>query len=218
VECRIALPLHPTYDHVPSGCAGAPPKLRPCSVGLRWRSTQPTTTFCRVALALHPTYDHLLPLIMTVCRLGAATQERNPTSAGRPPRSSRRKIVIVLNEVKNQFLFKDRFFAGSQDDKPFKLGAEARGRNLTVAPQTRSPKLVGLRWRSTQTTTTFCRVALALHPTYDHVLSACAAAPPNLRPPSVGLRWRSTQTTTTFCRVALALHPTYDLPLHPTYD
>ncbi|MEN6555920.1 MAG: hypothetical protein ABFD21_05955, partial [Anaerolineaceae bacterium] len=60
----------------------------------------------------------------------------------------------------------------------------------------------------------FCRVALPLHPTYDHLLSGCAGAPPDLRPPSVGLRWRSTQTTTTFCRVALALHPTYDLPLH----
>ncbi|HPS33310.1 MAG TPA: hypothetical protein PKW57_07390, partial [Anaerolineaceae bacterium] len=34
--CRVALPLHPTYD---------------C------RSTRPVTMFCRVALPLHPTYD-----------------------------------------------------------------------------------------------------------------------------------------------------------------
>ncbi|HPS33599.1 MAG TPA: hypothetical protein PKW57_08855, partial [Anaerolineaceae bacterium] len=43
--------------------------------------------------------------------------------------------------------------------------------------------------RSTRPTTTFCRVALPLHPTYD-----C----------------RFTRPTTTFCRVALPLHPTYD--------
>ncbi|MEN6555852.1 MAG: hypothetical protein ABFD21_05615, partial [Anaerolineaceae bacterium] len=51
-----------------------------------------------------------------------------------------------------------------------------------VAPQTRSPKLVGLRWRFTRPTITSRRVALPLHPTYDHVPSGCAAASLNLRP------------------------------------
>ncbi|MEN6555506.1 MAG: hypothetical protein ABFD21_03820 [Anaerolineaceae bacterium] len=59
-----------------------------------------------------------------------------------------------------------------------------------MAPQTRWPKLVGLRCRSTRPTTTFCWVALPLHPTYDHCFS--------------------TRPTTAFCRVALPLHPTYD--------
>jgi len=79
------------------GRACAPPDLRPRSVGLRCRSTRPTTTttLCRVALPLHPTYDydHALSgcaaappdllLARGVCRLGAAAQERNPTAA--PP-------------------------------------------------------------------------------------------------------------------------------------
>ncbi|HNW95235.1 MAG TPA: hypothetical protein PKL60_03505, partial [Anaerolineaceae bacterium] len=69
---------------------------------------------------------------------------------------------------------------------------------------------VGLRWRSTRPTATFCRVALALHPTYGHVLSGCAAAPPDLRLRSVGLRWRSTRPKIMLCRVALPLHPTCD--------
>ncbi|MEN6555299.1 MAG: hypothetical protein ABFD21_02755, partial [Anaerolineaceae bacterium] len=67
-----------------------------------------------------------------------------------------------------------RFFAGGQDDRPEKgwylvcrLGAATQERNPTTAPQTRRPKLVGLRCRSTRPTTTLCRVALPLHPTYD---------------------------------------------------
>ena len=45
----------------------------------------------------------------------------------------------------------------TQKDKPFKLGAEARGRYPSTAPQDRRPKLVGLRWRSTRPTTRWVR-------------------------------------------------------------
>ncbi|HNW96124.1 MAG TPA: hypothetical protein PKL60_08055, partial [Anaerolineaceae bacterium] len=41
--CRVALPLHPTYDYALLGWAASPPDLRPRSVGLRCRSTRPTT-------------------------------------------------------------------------------------------------------------------------------------------------------------------------------
>ncbi|HNW94793.1 MAG TPA: hypothetical protein PKL60_01265, partial [Anaerolineaceae bacterium] len=63
-------------------------------------------------------------------------------------------------------------------------------------PHDLRPCFVGLRCRSTRPTTMFCRVALPLHPTYDHVLSGCAAVPPDLRPCSVGLRCRYTRPTT----------------------
>ncbi|HPS33177.1 MAG TPA: hypothetical protein PKW57_06705, partial [Anaerolineaceae bacterium] len=87
-----------------------------------------------------------------------------------------------------------KILRAAQNDKPDKPGAEAQ--NPTTASQTRRPKLVGLRCRSTRPTT-----LLPFHPTYDF-----AAAPPDLRPRAVGLRCRSTRPTATFCRVALPLH------------
>jgi len=82
----------------------------------------------------------------------------------------------------------------AQAGRLVKAGAEARGRNPTKAAQTRRPKLVGLRCRSTRPTT-----LLPFHPTYDF-----AAAPTDLQPRAVGLRCRSTRPTTL-------------LPLHRIY-
>ncbi len=134
--------------------------------------------------------------------------------------------------MKNLSRGRTRSFAGAQDDELFKLGAKAQERNSTAAPQTRQPKLVGLRCRSTRPTTlvrkpdlslalrmTSCLswvqkrrsgTQLRLHNSAGQSMSGCAAAPPDLRPRSVGLRCRSTRPTTTVCRVALPLHPTYD--------
>jgi len=75
----------------------------------------------------------------------------------------------------------------AQAGRLVKAGAEARGRNATKAAQTRRPKLVGLRCRSTRPMITVCRVALSLHL--------------NLQPRLVGLRCRSTRPTTTVISV-----------------
>jgi len=75
--------LHKTAGQSLSGCAAAPPDLRLRSVGLRCRSTRPTTTFCRVALPLHPTYDHDL----SGC--AAAPPDLRPRSVGLRCRSTR---------------------------------------------------------------------------------------------------------------------------------
>ncbi len=168
VQRRGSETLRPVYGLAGqslSGCAAAPSKPRPCSVGLRLRSTRPTATFCWVALPLHPTHDHVL----SGC--ACAPPDLRPAAPS----------DLRLNEVRKLTCGNNRSFAGAQDDKMHKLGAaggsetqrrfhKPAGQSLSgcaAAPSNPRPCSVGLRCRSTQPTATFCRVALPLHPTYD---------------------------------------------------
>jgi len=155
----------------------------------------------------------ILRCAQPVCRLGAATQERNPTTA---PQTHRPKLVGLRCRSTRPTATFCRVALPLHRTYGHVLSGCA------AAPPDLRLRSVGLGCFSTRPATSStnppakaCRVALPLHPTYGHVLSGCAAAPPNLRPRSVGLRCRSTQPTTTFCRVALPLHPTYDLPAAP---
>jgi len=167
-------------------------------------------------MSLHPTYDHGLDEKLPVCRLGAATQERNPTTAPqnrRPklvglrcrstrPTTTLCRVALPLHPTYDYGLDENCQFVGwvqrrrSETQRQLHKPDSQSLSGCAAAPPNLRPCSVGLRCCSTRPTTTLCRVALPLHPTYGHVLSGCAAAPPDLRPRSVGLRCRSTRPTT----------------------
>ncbi len=163
---------------------------RPKLVGLRCRSIQPTTAFCRVALLLHPTHDHVLS-----CCASAPSNPR-PRSVGLRCRSTQPTTLdkFTAFRITSHLSWVQRL--ESETLRPVYGLAGQSLSGCAAAPPNLRPRSVGLRWRSIQPTTMFCRVALPLHPDCDHLLLGCTAASPNLRPRSVGLRCRSTRPTT----------------------